>query len=376
LIKFNFSLFLIAIYLIVFVLGCSAEEKNDNTSSEKDNITLIIRNAYPKGYNFSVAKPTIYYKKNTNDTYILKSNFINARATLPKGGMVRIVFDTKNENNYYALIEFKHNIQDEDILNNSIKGFQRFENENKEMSIEFMLNNDIEIKTFSLRRSLGLTTLCTNRGKDDVKIFGLNSSFEKENLYENSYEHITVLGNNRYNAYFDLRKIKEKYVLVECYEYSTVKYRAIFNLDEYEFWNYTVFNTLKRDGTLISLHKFRISYLTDLYFRGYKIFLDQGLSHKEAQEKAIMKVKNIFPKYPFKDIGSNASNKITKDYMDSIDKKFENIETTYDYTTEYILEELEKYLFLNNCNNENIKSSFPMAKNKEKLKGNKLKRRR
>lgn len=206
--------------------------------------------------------------------------------------------------------------------------------------------------------------LCSDRGRDDILFFGLDDNFNKKNIYSNKYDSVILYTGDNYNAYFNIHEIEENYLLVECYEYSELKYKAIFHMTLNEYWNkWSYYGSTVVYGS--QKPRFRVSYLTDLFFRGYKYYFSLGYSFEDSKIKSEAVIKNYFPYYPVEELGFHSTRDIgsglIENYLKKIDERIDEIKSKTNYSTEYIINQIENYIFLNDQNiNQLIKNELPL----------------
>jgi len=350
--KFNIY-FKVIILALVFV-GCNSE--NAKQEEEEFSIKINIWNEeFQKEVIFSsVGRIFIYSKNKWNSTSIDRK--------FTKDSKISILLNDSNKQTqfspvFFTVLGFTHNIKEENIIDNSIS-IKTDDRLLKERNIQFNITKNIEMNFLVMDGITdGLITLCSKSGKDDIKLFGLNSNLEKKELYPTNYSKEVLYSGVKLDVFFKIEDIEEEYLLVECYEYGMVKYSGLFHLTKNEYWNFWrskdyYLGTLDKN---IKLPKFRISYLTELYYRGFRVYRNNNVSIQNSKIKVNKIIKILFPNYPFEELGFHSSsyieNELIENYLDNLEKKFQDIEKKYNISSSYILNLLEEYLFIENSNN-------------------------
>jgi hypothetical protein len=287
--------------------------------------------------------------------------------TAKKGEVLFIGFG-----NYFTkptLLDFSHNIPKEDIISNKLSLSPK--DRPSKQWIVFRMNQDI---SFNMKITQEINTkisaFCADNSsravgsQDYANIYKLDEYLEKSYFIKSAGYYLnydTKVHNNNDN------------LLIECYNNrGSFLYSGIVHITKNEFWNFRSSSIANRNY----YGSYKVGYLTDLYFKGYKKFIKDGLEPDIAKEKATKKVKSIFKDYTSEYIGetfytyNGTTYAVTKSISKSLSNQFDFIEYYYRKNSNYIsrrkiIDSIFNYLFNQEYIDDYLKVNF--FQNKIKL---------
>lgn len=267
------------------------------TEHKKFNVNFSYEKLGNTCNNDKNCKVTFYKAKMNNNKWERGSAISKSPYIAKEGELIYITFG-----NYFmipTLLDYQHNIPKKDIVESSLsllpstRGTQQW--------IVFKVNQNINFN-MKITRELSQTinAFCFYNSTISTSNKLRSSIYKLDNDLEKSY---LIRKQTRNSISYDTENHKlNENLLLECHDSEELLYRGIVHLSNDEFWNFrSTFNSNRVDYKTSGSYK--IDYLSDIYFHGYKYFREKGIDFTMSKRKSNEKIKSIFKDFKAEYIG-------------------------------------------------------------------------